>query len=350
MDLSSNAPLKGFYVTNTNLPEKDRTEYWREAVSPLYEALELPFEHRKHIDGTIHSFPLGDRIIAGATFGNHRCVRTVEHIKRSSFDLYCIQLFVGGVCSGLFQGREIGLSIGDIHVASAMAEVDAICSGSAATISLMLEKEELEYICGKSLLSGTVIRGSTALGRLIGELFRSSYREAGELSFKEGVDCGDTLINLIASAVKHDHDNIRSAPSDQLRNQVLDFINRNIHDPKLGVDHILERFAMSRSHLYRLLEADGGAAGLIRRKRLQLAHGELVRHRADQNLRIKEIAVKYGFSNAGQFARSFQQQFSIPPSDFLKRQKEDERHASQITRLHSHYGNLHERWNDMAAA
>ncbi|NKB79744.1 helix-turn-helix domain-containing protein [Ochrobactrum daejeonense] len=231
-----------------------------------------------------------------------------------------------------------------------MAEVDAICSGSAATISLMLEKEELEYICGKSLLSGTVIRGSTALGRLIGELFRSSYREAGELSFKEGVDCGDTLINLIASAVKHDHDNIRSAPSDQLRNQVLDFINRNIHDPKLGVDHILERFAMSRSHLYRLLEADGGAAGLIRRKRLQLAHGELVRHRADQNLRIKEIAVKYGFSNAGQFARSFQQQFSIPPSDFLKRQKEDERHASQITRLHSHYGNLHERWNDMAAA
>lgn len=350
MDLSSIKPSKGFYITNEHLPERDRTEFWREAVSPLYEALELSSDGATHIDGTVHSLLLGERFIGRATFGNHRCVRTAEWIKRSSFDYYYVQLFVSGTCSGLFEGREITISAGDIHIASVAADVDAICSGSAATITLGVEKEELEYICGKSRLNGTIIRGGTALGRLIGELFRGAYREAGEFSFKEGVDCGDAVLNLLAAAMKRDHNDIRSAPSEQLRNQILDFINQNVNDPKLGIDQILERFALSRSHLYRLLEADGGAAGLIRKKRLQLARGELVRRKADQNLRIKEVAVKYGFSNAGQFAKSFQHQFFIPPSEFLKLQNENGYHAGQIVGLHAHYRNLEERWNENAAA
>jgi len=76
MDLSSNEPQKGFYVTNRDLPEKDRTENWREAVSPLYEALETSTECVAAIDGTIHSLLLGERLIMYAAYGNHRCVRT----------------------------------------------------------------------------------------------------------------------------------------------------------------------------------------------------------------------------------------------------------------------------------
>ncbi|MBQ0709956.1 MULTISPECIES: helix-turn-helix domain-containing protein [unclassified Ochrobactrum] len=342
MDLSSKEPQKGFYVTNKNLPDQDRTDYWREAVSPLYEALEASGEHAVPIHGSIRSLPLGERFIAEATFGNHRCLRTAEWIRRSHFDYYYIQLFVSGCCYGSFQGKESIISAGDIHIASVTADVDAICSSSAATISLVLEKEELEYICGKSNLNGTIIRADTALGKLLGGFFRSFYSEAENLSFTEGVACGDVLLNLLASAVKYDPDNIHSAPSEQLRNQVLVFINQNINDPKLGIEQILERFAISRSYLYRLLEADGGAAGLIRKKRLQLAHSELMRRRDESSLRIKAIAYKYGFSNTVQFARSFQKQFSLSPSEFLKRQSMTERQAGQIIKLQSYYDNFSE--------
>ncbi|GAA5662493.1 hypothetical protein Brsp07_00959 [Brucella sp. NBRC 14130] len=345
MGFSSNEPPKGFYVSNRNLPEKDRTENWREAVSPLYEALEAPVEGATSIEGAIHSLLLGERVIMFAAFGGHRCVRTREWIKRSTYDYYYVQLCVSGLCFGSFEGREISLSPGDIHIGSVTAVFDAACSNSTATLSLMLDKDELEYICGVSNLNGKVIRGNTALGELLGMLFRGSYREAGDLSFKEGAACGDVLLHLLASAVKYDHDNIRSAPSEQLRNQVLQFINRNINDPKLDVDLILERFSISRSHLYRLLEADGGAAGLIRKKRLQLARNELIRRKEDEGLRIKAVANKYGFSNTGRFARSFQHQFSLSPSEFLKKQSEDEALAGQIIRLHGHYGNLKDRWN-----
>lgn len=349
MYLSSNEPQKGVYITNKNLPEKDRTENWRELVSLHYEALETSTECATAIDGSIHSLQLGERLIMFATYGNHRCVRTREWIKRCTYDYYYVQLCVSGLCYGTFDGREINLAPGDIHIGSVTAVFDGICSNSTATITLFLEKDELEYVCGKSHLNGTIIRSNTALGKLIGGLFRSSYREAGDFSFQEGVACGDVLLNLLASTVKHDHDNIHSAPSEQLRNQVLDFINRNIIDPKMGVDQILERFAISRSHLYRLLEADGGAAGLIRKKRLQLARNELIRRNEDEKLRIKAIASKYGFSNASQFAKSFQQHFSLAPSEFLKRLSENERNGGQITMLHGHLGDISERSNSVFA-
>jgi AraC-like DNA-binding protein len=88
------------------------------------------------------------------------------------------------------------------------------------------------------------------------------------------------------------------------------------------------------------LEADGGAASLIRKKRLQLAQRELNRQKGDRNLLIKEIAFKYGFSNVGQFARNFQQEFSLSPSEYLRRKMEDEPEMGQITRLHGHYVDL----------
>jgi len=346
MSLSSGGHTKGFYVTNKDIPVKDRTESWREAVSPLYEARESKDEGASPIDGTIHSLLLAERLIMFATFGRHLCIRTKQWIKRSSYDYYYVQLCVRGLCFGLFEGREIRLSPGDVHIGSVTAVFDAGCSHDTATLTMMLEKNELEYACGKSELNGTVIRSDTALGILIAELFRSSYREAGNLSFNEGVACGDALLNLLAAAMKNDHHNIHSAPSQQLSKQVRDFINANINDPNLGIDRILDRFAVSRSHLYRLLEADGGAACLIRKKRLQLAQRELNRQKGDRNLLIKEIAFKYGFSNVGQFARNFQQEFSFSPSEYLRRNKEDEVEMGQITRLHGHYGDLSMRQSD----
>ncbi|WP_285540284.1 AraC family transcriptional regulator [Brucella sp. NBRC 12950] len=340
MSQSSGEQTKGFFVTNRHLPVKERTESWREAVSPLYEAQESQDGDASPIDGTIHSLLLAERLIMFASFGKHLCIRTRQWIKRSSFDYYYVQLCVRGFCFGSFEGREIRLYPGDVHIGSVTAAFDAGCSHDTATLTLMLEKDELEYACGKSDLNGTVIRSDTALGILIAELFRSSYREAGSLSFNEGVACGDALLNLLAAAMKNDHHNIQSAPSQQLRKQVLDFVNANINDPNLSVDRLLDRFSVSRSHLYRLLEADGGAASLIRKKRLQLAQRELNRQKGDRNLLIKEIAFKYGFSNVGQFARNFQQEFSLSPSEYLRRKMEDEPEMGQITRLHGHYVDL----------
>lgn len=333
---------KGVYLSNKALPENDRTDFWREAVSPLYDALEVPSEGAAHIDADIRSHLLGERLIVGSEFGRHRNVRNQEWLRRRSIDYYYIQLFVSGGSRGVFGGREDVVSAGDIHITSVMTEVDAVCSNSTATISLMLAKEEFEYICGKSQVEDRIIRAHTAMGKLIGSLFGSAYREAGGFSFNDGVACGDALLNLLAATVKHDHDNIHSAPSEQLRNQVLDFIIQNINNPKLDVNHILERFALSRSHLYRLLEQDGGAASLIRKQRLQLARNDLIRYKDNQQLRVKEIAFKYGFSNTGQFVKSFQQEFSISPTELLKRSFEDESNVGQLFQLQRH---LQETWS-----
>ncbi|MCV9910251.1 helix-turn-helix domain-containing protein [Brucella sp. HL-2] len=168
-------------------------------------------------------------------------------------------------------------------------------------------------------------------------MFRSFYEEAGNLSYLEGNKVGEALVELLASAVKFAATNFSAAPAEHLRMQILNCISENIQNPKLNVEYIFERFGISRSHLYRLLEEDGGAAATIRQKRLQLAYRDLALRRGIDRVRIKEIAYRYGFLNADQFSSSFKKHFSVAPTDVLNRHNDAQSISGQITKVQRHF-------------
>lgn len=99
---------------------------------------------------------------------------------------------------------------------------------------------------------------------------------------------------------------------DKLHNAVMD----NIADQNLGIDALTSIMLTSKSTLYRKVKANTGLNinEYIRICRLKKA-AELL---STQKHRINEVAYLTGFSSPSYFATSFQKQFQISPSTFVK--------------------------------
>jgi len=93
----------------------------------------------------------------------------------------------------------------------------------------------------------------------------------------------------------------------------------NISENNLSVEKIADIMGISVSTLYRKVKAltDLNSVEYIRLARLKKA-AELL---AEGKYRINEISFLVGFSSPSYFATSFQKQFGISPSQFLRKLK-----------------------------
>jgi AraC-like DNA-binding protein len=97
------------------------------------------------------------------------------------------------------------------------------------------------------------------------------------------------------------------------RRLVLEFIDSNLTEPKLGPALLMSRFRVSCADLYRMFAADGGVATPVRERRLEAAYRELMR--SDRPSRsIVGIAYDLGFSSSGQFLRAFRHDTQRSPT------------------------------------
>jgi two-component system cell cycle response regulator len=94
-------------------------------------------------------------------------------------------------------------------------------------------------------------------------------------------------------------------------------INAHIEESDLDVDHIARYLNMSRPTLYRKIKgvSNLSPSELIHVARLKKA-AELF---SEGNTRISEVAMMVGYTSAHHFARNFQKQFGMTPSEYLKR-------------------------------
>jgi signal transduction histidine kinase/ligand-binding sensor domain-containing protein/DNA-binding response OmpR family regulator len=95
---------------------------------------------------------------------------------------------------------------------------------------------------------------------------------------------------------------------------VVDFIRTNIQDTDLNADRIARHLHVSRSFVYKKIQALSGKSvnEFIRIIRLKYAC-ELMK---DNALTLSEVAYSSGFSSLNYFSRSFKKQFNQSPSDF----------------------------------
>ena len=161
----------------------------------------------------------------------------------------------------------------------------------------------------------------------------------------EGLDSGadayiekpfttELLMAQIHNLIKNrslDRQNFISSPFAQIKSVAMnktdeEFLKRlnsilmdNITEHDLSVEWIAEKMGISVSTLYRKVKAltDLNSVEYIMLARLKKA-AELL---SDGNYRINEISYLVGFSSPSYFSTSFQKQFGITPSQFLKRLK-----------------------------
>ena len=122
-------------------------------------------------------------------------------------------------------------------------------------------------------------------------------------------------------------------PTTALRSRAIELIERQLSDPRLGVETLVERLGVSRPSLYRAFSLDGGVISYIRKRRLAKAHDLLSR---DKVTRVSTLAQDLGFSNGAHFSESFRKRYGYTPRDLRRagnRQHDMTRARTSVGRL-----------------
>ncbi|HET7880630.1 MAG TPA: helix-turn-helix domain-containing protein [Acetobacteraceae bacterium] len=95
--------------------------------------------------------------------------------------------------------------------------------------------------------------------------------------------------------------------------RIRHIVRRYLRSPALGPRLLCRRLSMSRSKLYRLMDAEGGVARYIQRQRLLEAYALLSDPSTDRP--ITAIAEELCFPDTSGFSRAFRRAFGVSPSD-----------------------------------
>lgn len=106
-------------------------------------------------------------------------------------------------------------------------------------------------------------------------------------------------------------------PDDTLVQKVIDLMRENLSNPDFHVNSVCTGLYISRTQLYRKIEALTGysPAELIRSIRLKTA-AAMFRKGHDN---VAQVMYRIGFSNQSNFARHFREQYGVNPSEYSKR-------------------------------
>ncbi|WP_260334114.1 helix-turn-helix domain-containing protein [Streptomyces beigongshangae] len=95
-------------------------------------------------------------------------------------------------------------------------------------------------------------------------------------------------------------------------------IEENLGDPDLSPALIARTLGVSLRTLHRAFSmSDDSVMSFARRRRLERAHGDLVR--ADNPAGISEIAARWHFSDASHFIRNYKSFYGATPAAHLRR-------------------------------
>jgi signal transduction histidine kinase/ligand-binding sensor domain-containing protein/DNA-binding response OmpR family regulator len=125
--------------------------------------------------------------------------------------------------------------------------------------------------------------------------------------------------NYINSPLSHFKSVAMNKTDEEFLKKLNSILMDNISENDLSVERIAEKIGISVSTLYRKVKAltDLNSIEYIRLVRLKKA-AELL---SEGNYRINEISYLVGFSSPSYFATSFQKQFGISPSQFIRKLK-----------------------------
>ncbi|MGU7781130.1 helix-turn-helix domain-containing protein [Burkholderia sp. PU8-34] len=311
---------KGEIVISTAHVESGlRGDFWREVTRPFFLS---SFADEVNPEASIRSRAFGAGTIALISFSAQQCRRDRKVIVSSDLADYLVQLVVSGDVTGDFGGPSFRASRGDVFIID-LAKPYVTLSDAGSRLSVAVPRERLEKMVGRTNLHGLTLKADWPLTRLLIDYMQGLFSVAGgPISTEESSAVQDALATLVAGNLSGKAPTVSGYPSELgvvLRDRILAYIDEHLRDVELGPQKLMTRFRISRAHLYRAFEKDGGIALLIREKRLDLAYRMLSApsfHASGES--IKRLSLECGFTSPNNFSRAFRERFGTTPGQMLK--------------------------------
>jgi len=298
------------FITTESIDPYIRTDFYRSLFSNF---LDVSPVDQQPLYGSIHIRSANSWTLTNWQFGLQRCDRSQNLILQSDIEAYILILIVKGYFHRTTQKNSVRLEAGDLLLINT-AQADS-CISSGENIAIYIPRNLLEKHMGHYRIPDeTIFRAKQPMTHLLTDYILSLFNVSIDLPNEEIDPAFEVLVSLLTVRLKNNNLQTKQEINTVLKHRILQFIDLNIKNPNLCVESLMQRFNVSRAHLYRAFEADDGIATIIRNKRLDLAYREL--NNQHTSLRtLTEIAQDYGFDNYNQFSRSFRLRFNMAPSD-----------------------------------
>lgn len=307
----------GELLISTDFIDADlRNDYWREATKPFYETTPLRGCTNQQLEGSIKSQEIAELILASIKFNAQRYRRDQRIIALSDLDQYLLAVMTNGNMFGDFANNNITAQSGDVCILdlTQTLQIDVTAGG---TLSVLIPRQILAKATNHMNLHGVVLKANQPMSQLLIAYLEGLNSLSVDLKDDDFISVQEALVTILVAALRG------TQPADEektrplgiaLRQRVLDFIDQNIENPYLSPDFIIQRFNVSRAHLYRAFIKDGGISNAIRDKRLDAAFQAIV-HPKFNGQSITHIAFAHGFSNVTHFSRIFRNRFGLTPNE-----------------------------------
>jgi AraC-like DNA-binding protein len=256
-------------------------------------------------------------IVGSSRFNQQHYQRDRKLATQIGLDQYLLQLYLVGSGESTCDGHPMHIRPGDICLFDLTRPFSTVAT-DGSTVSLVLPKGPLDRANRGKSLHGVIMLSERPLTRILADFVLGVCRAASDLNDEEAFAVEQSLLSLlVAGLARHTYEvsEVSTPMMQMLRQQILESIEANLYERELGPALLMQRHQVSRAHLYRIFAADGGIAKIIRDKRLDAAYREIVLGAKTAGKSITDIALRLGFSNSSQFARSFQRRFAMTPRE-----------------------------------
>jgi AraC-like DNA-binding protein len=285
----------------------DLTE-WRTRLAPLFEVEELstPFM------GQMTVYRLGELRLMEIAAGGQRLTR--NSIARSDLaESMLVLTCASGSAAVMVDGRSILLEAGDITCLD-LAQAFSITADNLKAYGLLVPRRLLFAMPRDAPLHGRVLPAGLARARALGahcEMLAATCPT---------VDAPDNDVFGMLTAALLEATFIDRAPvKPNVRElgwsrfgEISRYIEANLGDSSLSVEHLCDKFGTSRATLYRMFEHSGGVASFIRDLRLSFADQALSVQQSPQE-RMSALAARLGFKSEDTFSRAYRERYGLAP-------------------------------------
>lgn len=304
-----------FFSTDT-IAHSLRDEFWREITQPFCDTTLVARTGAATLEGSMRIRHLGGLTLGATAFNAQRYRRDKTRIARTGLDHYLVHVMAAGAIYGDFAGKSVRATEGSIFIIDLARPYDSQVD-AGRRLATTVPRAGLERLLGARDLHGFSLPAGNAMTRLLVDYLCGFHTVVGQLSASEGVAAQDALITLLAAGLSNTPpapDAPTSILGQALRARVLAFIDRHLMEADLGPDLLMQRFHVSRAHLYRAFVDQGGVVNVIRRKRLDAVYARLLDPRSTRRP-MSRIANDFGFSDMGRFRKAFVARFGLQPDE-----------------------------------
>jgi AraC-like DNA-binding protein len=299
--------------STSDLPAPQQFDAWMDWFDGIFDV--LPHHPpRGGFQAQSQSWQIGGCALSRVRAPAIRVERNITHVRRNPLDHWVITLSrhaTSLISSGdktlrVPPGTPFVLSLAD-NLTSERAE--------DRRLQLYMSRDKfadlaaaLDQACGTAL--------GTTLGSLLSDYLGLLERILPDIASDELDRLSDAIGAMVAGCLASGLDRADAAgPQIDVvwLARIHHAVRRYLRSPALGPRLLCQRLSISRSKLYRLMDAEGGVARYIQRQRLLEAYALLANPSVDRP--ITAIGEELCFADTSGFSRAFRRQFSTSPSD-----------------------------------